>query len=161
MKTLLTKQQKLDKISELGINSTLSFYFSRSGVCTLKNMRGDSMGFRAGGGGYDKRGSVLAGFIKLHFEEELKRLPTNYGSGDSKKGFYGLRFFNTKTNKSQHRYSKNCRVGLDGACGMSSMERILEKIGFKLVFVMEDKNQDVYKLEPCRLDEYGYARTIG
>ena len=100
------------------------------------------------GGGYDMTGTALADWMQDTFQDKLRKLPANYGSGDRNKGFYGLSFWNTKTKKRQKRYSKNVkRATLDGACGFSSMERILVAIGFGgLKCLMFKTNTQIYEL---------------
>lgn len=105
------------------------------------------------GGGYDMRSTALADWMEEEFQEDLRRLPVNYGSLDKTKGFYGLSFRNQKTKKRQGRYSKNVkRAHLDGACGFSSMERILKKIGYTLQYVDEGRNYTTYILEKRKAD---------
>ncbi len=99
------------------------------------------------GGGYDMKGTALGNWMEEEFQPKLRKLPANYGSGDNLKGFYGLSFYNSTTGKRQHRFSKNV-VGahLGGACGFSSMERILNAIGCKLEYVDEGSNYTTYLL---------------
>ena len=64
------------------------------------------------GGGYDMMGTCLGNWMEKKFQQELKTLDINQ--------FYGLR---------EHdgvRY-------LDGACGFSSMERVANALGYKLI----------------------------
>ena len=98
------------------------------------------------GGGYDMKGTALAKWMKEEFYEQLKKLRANYGSGDNTGGFYGLSFYNKKRQKRQKTWSKNCTVGLDGGCGFSSMERILNKLGYKLNYIDGIANQTIYTL---------------
>lgn len=91
------------------------------------------------GGGYDMKGTVLAGFIERHFPEELKRLNSD--------DFYGLSFWNPKTRKHHKTYRDGDTVHLDGGCGWSSMERILNKIGFYLRFISESRSEIAYIVE--------------
>jgi len=95
------------------------------------------------GGGYDMEGTALGNWIMANFQDKLKKLPSNYGSGDNKEGFYGLGFYNSKTNKLQHRWSKNVKQAyIDGACGLSSVKDILKAIGFNLEYI----KSGLYKL---------------
>lgn len=108
-------------------------------ICTLRE------GFKRNkiastcGGGYDMKGTVLADFIKLHFENELKRL--------NSKEFYGLSFWNPETKKQCKRYRQGNKICLNGACGFEPMQAILDKIGFKLKFISECANEIVYVIE--------------
>ena len=88
------------------------------------------------GGGYDMKGTALGDYITDTFQDKLRKLPSNYGSSDNKEGFYGLAFYNSKTKKRQHRWSKNVkRAYIDGACGMSSVEKIMKAIKLNLKYI--------------------------
>jgi len=80
---------------------------------------------RAGGCGYDRFGKVLGDFIEHHFPNELKRLAKRY-----------VKTSRTHRNSSEVFYGMFSRedgtVYLDGACGDSSMVKILNAIGFDL-----------------------------
>ena len=91
------------------------------------------------GGGYDMKGTVLADFIKFHFADELKRL--------NAAEFYGLSFWNPETRKYHKFYRQGDKISLDGACGFSCIERILNKIGFSLRFIGESRNETTYTVE--------------
>ena len=153
MKYLLNKQTRQEFLSDNWKLKTLVFKWTTSkgrntygwNICTLKDKRGNKISSTCGGG-YDMKGTAFGDFIAHYFGEELKRLSANYGSFD-KGGFYGLRHYNNKTRKSQKRASKHTRTTIDGACGFSSMERILNKIGFGLEFITETKHEIIYKLK--------------
>lgn len=91
------------------------------------------------GGGYSMCGTVLADFIKLHFNEELKKL--------NSEDFYGLSFWNPETKKHCKRYRQGNKICLNGVCGFESMQAILNKIGFKLKFISAYPSEDVYVIE--------------
>ena len=99
------------------------------------------------GGGYDMKGTVLGYWMITEFTDKLKKLRANYGSGDNMGGFYGLSFYNEKRSKQQNTWSKDCSIYLDGACGFSSMETILFKIGYRLQFIDKEQNYTIYILE--------------
>ena len=103
------------------------------------------------GGGYDMQGTVLGEWLHRYFPYKLKTLPTNYGSGDDNKGFYGLSFYTTVHQeggyKRHHKYEQGDTMTLDGACGIESMKKIAEAIGIKLKYVMGNKNLTVYTAE--------------
>ena len=40
------------------------------------------------GGGYDMQGTALGKWVMDNFQDKTRKLPSNYGSGDNKKGFY-------------------------------------------------------------------------
>ena len=119
--------------------TTLNFKWSKSGVCRIYDIRSDKTRFYAGGYGYDKKGTCLAEFMNHYFNDELKKL-------DSSK-FYGLTHYNKKTNKRIKKSTINTSTYLDGACGFESMTPVLEKIGFKLEFILESDNNIVYQLK--------------
>jgi len=141
MKYLLNKQTRQEFLSDNWKLETLIFRWSKSGMRPVRiyDKRNDKTQFGAGGYGYDKKGTAFGRLIAHYFGEELKRL-------DSSK-FYGLSHYNNKTRKSQKRASKHTRTTIDGACGFSSMERILNKIGFGLEFITETKHEIIYKLK--------------
>tara|TARA_Y100000593_G_scaffold64856_1_gene119533 strand:- start:94 stop:504 length:411 start_codon:yes stop_codon:yes gene_type:complete len=118
---------------------TLCFRWNRSGTCRIYDFRGDFTKFYAGGYGYDKQGTCLAKLMNYYFSDELKKLNSDK--------FYGLSHYNSKTCKYQKRASKNTRSSVNGACGFESMRTILNKIGFKLTFIYEDNNCNIYRLE--------------
>jgi hypothetical protein len=99
------------------------------------------------GGGYDMEGTALGNWMQKAFHDQLKRLKANYGSLDTPTGFYGLSFYNNKRKKRQKTWSKDCSVSLNGACGFSSMERILKRLGYQLRYVTGSRNSTVYTLE--------------
>tara|TARA_R100001594_G_scaffold40009_1_gene71843 strand:+ start:5190 stop:5600 length:411 start_codon:yes stop_codon:yes gene_type:complete len=118
---------------------TLKFTWTNSGVVRIVNLRGEKTKYHAGGYGYDKQGTCLAELINDHFTNELKKLDS--------KDYYGLSHYNTKTNKYQRKSSKYTRSSVNGGCGFGSMENILNKIGFNLRFIYEDKDCTMYRLE--------------
>ena len=152
MKHLLNKQTRQNFLSDNWKLETLVFKWTTSkaratrgwNVCTLNDNRGNKISSTCGGG-YDMKGTAFGQFIAHYFGEELKRLSANYGSFD-KGGFYGLRHYNNKTRKSQKRASKHTRTSIDGGCGFNCMLTILEKIGFSLTFIAENKNTSIYQL---------------
>ena len=83
------------------------------------------------GCGYDMPGACLAEYMQARFPDQLKKLPAG-PDGASK--YYGLSFYDKKAGKSRKHYRPGCKILLDGACGFSSMEKILYKIGFTLEY---------------------------
>ena len=101
------------------------------------------------GGGYDLRGTAYAEAVLKMFHVELRtlahRADSQYrvtGKGkdqtyaridtEGQPGLlYGLyAYFDEK--------GKVTKISLDGACGLESMDRIMEAIGYKREFVMKD-----------------------
>ncbi len=152
MKTLLTNKQKEDFLNENWRITTLCFKWSRSGVCRIYDRRNEKTEFKAGGYGYDKKGTALGNLINTYFNEELKKLSSDMGGNVNRKrgGFYGLRHYNPKAKSHSRTYLKRSTLKtqsyVDGGCGFNSMESILNKIGFKLTFVKESSNEIIYTL---------------
>lgn len=112
-------------------------------VCTL--YVDDKRVASTSGGGYDMRGAVLGEWMQKEFADQLKGFRANYGSGDDETGLYGL-WFNYRGTQVKE-YLDGATFGLDGACGQSSMERILGKLGYQLKNIHYGKNQQIYILE--------------
>ncbi len=91
------------------------------------------------GGGYDMKGTALANWIQEKFKEEVKKL-------NSAK-YYGLHFYNKKTRKHHDRFRKGYSFWLDGACGFDSIKRILNALGYKLIFADETRNSSTYLMD--------------
>ena len=138
---LLNKKQRADFLTENWRLETLIFRWGKSGMRAVRiyDKRNEKTPFGAGGYGYDKSGTALGRLMAHYFGNELKRLNSSK--------FYGLSHYNTKTNKYQKTASKHTRTSVDGACGFSSMERILNKIGFGLEWITETKHEIIYKLK--------------
>tara|TARA_B100000963_G_C22625707_1_gene672211 strand:+ start:2615 stop:3076 length:462 start_codon:yes stop_codon:yes gene_type:complete len=141
MRTILNKSKQESFLDENFRFKTLHFKWGKSGYhrCTLLDKHNNKLG-SAGGGGYDKKGTAFGQWITEHFQEPLKRL-------DSKK-YYGLIHYNNKTKKRQQRASKHTKTYVDGACGFDSMLDILNRIGFHIQFVKEDRWNCYYLLIP-------------
>lgn len=97
----------------------LHFKYSRGGTVTCRMWHPD--GFilgRAGGGGYDKKGTAFGEALTKLFPAEIKALPlpTRDAKGRTS-GLYGMGEHEGK------RY-------LDGACGFESMVKIAAALGF-------------------------------
>jgi hypothetical protein len=128
-------KSKKERQEKIGFEKVIEFKWSVSrgrdtygwSVCRLY-IDGQKTKYAVKGrGGYDMQGEAFSGWIKKMFPEELKKL-------DSSK-FYGLSFRNEKTKKYQKRFSKNCRMFLDGACGLSCMWKIMYHIGYCMEYV--------------------------
>ena len=91
---------------------------------------------RAGGCGYDRWGAALGNYIKHRFPFALDALARKTAKGRAGLGgyvpcpqFYGLSY-NRQTG----------RAGIDGATGSSCMLKILEAIGFRLLYCGETQS---------------------
>lgn len=101
------------------------------------------------GGGYDMAGTVLGEWIKKNFSAKLKKFSSNYGTGDTVKGFYGLVFYKDD-GKRVHEYGKDVKVSVDGACGWSAMMRILEACGWTLKSIKTHASADLWMVMKYR-----------
>jgi hypothetical protein len=145
MRTLLNKKQRADFLSKYWHIKTLNFKWTISkarntygyNICTLKDSRGNKISSTCGGG-YDMKGTCLGDFINTYFYDEIRKL----NSAD----FYGLKHYGKKYRRLKHA-SKHGKSYVDGGCGFSTMESILNKIGFKLSFVLENNNKIIYNLK--------------
>jgi hypothetical protein len=137
MRKLLSKKQREAWLDENWRYGVLTFRYSdgvNGNIVKVVDKRGDIIkGVRCTGGGYDMTGTCLGQFIEQNFPEQIKRL-------DSRE-FYGVGHWNTKTKRRQYRSSENTRTTIDGACGMSSMQDILKKIGFKMQYINETRGK--------------------
>jgi len=141
MKTILNKSKQESFLNENFRFQTLHFKWSKSGShrCTLLDRYNNKLG-SAGGGGYDKKGTAFGQWIAEHLQEPLKRLNANH--------YVGLIHYNNKTKKRQQRASKHTITQVDGGCGFDSMVLIMNRIGFHLEFVKEDRWNCYYLLTP-------------
>ncbi len=98
------------------------------------------------GGGYDMKGTVLANYIIANFKDRLKALVSNHGSMDDGTGFYGLSFHDKITYESHKTYKEGDNIYLDGACGISAIERIAKEINLDLTSTKISKNDYGYFL---------------
>ena len=148
MKTLLTIAQQKDFLSKNWEYETLTHAWSTAGYGNSKILdQNDNVVAKRTGCGYDRFGAVIGDVIEKLFADEVYQLANKTRNKKARKtyqpskDFYGLFFnFNEK------------RAWLDGACGDSCMRKILEKIGFKLVFIKDidqgRKGYTVYQLQP-------------
>jgi len=105
-------------------------------ICTLL-VDGVKKG-QCNGGGYDMKGTSLAYWLTNDFQPQLLELfsPEILAKENYSKRFYGV-----------HISEKSKSVYLDGACGFSSIERIANAIGVKLIWNPEStkrKHDDFY-----------------
>ncbi len=141
MKKLLSKKQREQWLDENWQYGVLTFRYSdgvNGNIVKVLDKRGDRIqGVGCSGGGYDMTGTCLGQFIELCFPKEIRRIDP--------REFYGIKHYNMNRKSRKHRYqvrqSKNTRTIIDGACGMQSMQNILEKIGFKLEYITETRGK--------------------
>lgn len=103
----------------------------------------------AGGCGYDREGAAFANWMMSvpEIAEGIKHLTANSGSMDTPTGYYGLSHYNEKTRKFQKRSSKNTRSYVNGACGFSSMKKIMKALGYDVIWGGSNKLSNFYIVE--------------
>lgn len=156
---MLNKRDKIMTTKQLHFKWTVSRGRDTYGynICTLL-VDGEKVG-KCNGGGYDMKGTSFAQWLEKEYQLELCKLfaadinilkghksPRSYTQNGAVinhmegSGYYGTTIYhNTKTN--------TIYIGLDGAYGFSSIERIAEAIGIKLKWNPESnkyKNHDFY-----------------
>ena len=131
MKTLLTIKQQNEFIQNNP--TTLVINYGKTGRCTIK-VNNETISTTSGGG-YDKTGVLLAGYITYYFEPLFSKFKKDI------KHFYGMNTF------------KNDYY-LSGACGDDCMLKILNRIGFELKRVHQTDNQEILLLMPISRDNY-------
>lgn len=119
-------------------------------TCSMRLNRLNGVQIKAAycsGGGYDMRGTVLGRWMTDFFREDLKKLCSSTGSGDRwshKNTFYGLNFYDPKRRKFRKTWRPGYDLWLDGGCGFSCMERILNQFGVTLQYQRINANEDLY-----------------
>ena len=141
-------------------------------ICSL-NVNSEKVS-SCNGGGYDMKGTALGNWMATRFKDELLKLDKEFYGLTFHDPDYepGKQIIDGETVEEREKAGKS--IGLeryqafhgasskiptdkhiiplmDGACGMSSMERILKAVGYCLQFVDEGKNQSIYILQ--ELDE--------
>ena len=147
-RTILNIKEQKDY--SLGADAILIHKWSARGMGNSKLINNVNIVVgKASGCGYDRWGACLADFISKRFAAELQKLAKKTVKGKAYKysgftpcpAFYGMRY-NRKTGE----------VALDGGCGSSCMENILNAIGFRLRFAGETAQTNSgavhYVLEP-------------
>lgn len=146
-RTVFTIKQQKAFLSDNRIFTTWTHRWSSRGMGNSKIIlnNGDVIG-KASGCGYDRFGSAIGNAMTRVFGKEIHALAKAKCKGKIRTykqspDLYGM-FYNAKTGK----------AWLDGACGFSSMETILNKLGFSLEWVTDieraNNGESVYKLIP-------------
>ena len=84
------------------------------------------------GGGYDMIGTVFAQWLCNNYMDRLEKLPKFITIRGYKTELYGLSHYDSKRHKYLKRKGKNTRTYVDGACGISSVERIAKAAGISI-----------------------------
>ncbi|RPI52623.1 MAG: hypothetical protein EHM49_05270 [Deltaproteobacteria bacterium] len=101
------------------------------------------------GGGYDMEGTALGNWIARAFKNELLKLkiPMHRRNGQDVQEYYGLSFHDPNYGASSKVPTERHTVPLiDGACGKSSVENILNAIGLELVYLKGTRNLSLYRM---------------
>jgi len=157
MRTILTIKEQNEFLSKNYHLTSISHKWSTRGMGNSKILdRNKDVIAKAGGCGYDRYGAALGNAITAMFPNEVLKLAKREckGRSQTRKGsekFYGL-FYDKKNN----------RAYLDGGCGSSCMEAILNKIGFTLQYVNEHQQsrggETFYVLTPITKQQRKWLR---
>jgi len=101
------------------------------------------------GGGYDMNGTSLGLFIADRYSDRLLALdiPMNRRNGEDIREYYGLSYHDPKYQTRSNVPTETETIPhIDGACGFSSVERIMQAIGLTLSYVDGTRNQQIYIL---------------
>jgi len=91
------------------------------------------------GGNYDMKGSVFGTWVQSQFKDDLINLDKEYNA---------LKFLNKdRCASSKFHTDVFYSPSIDGACGFESVSRIVEDLGYKVTFIDDDKNHQIYVLE--------------
>ena len=121
-------------------------------ICTLYLVRPNGHEVRAArcnGGGYDMQGTALGSWMQDFFRDDLKKLSSDIGSNtpwNTRGAFYGLSFWDGKRGKYRKTWKPGYTVYLDGGCGFSSMEHILNALGLSLHCIARNGKNTLYTL---------------
>ena len=91
------------------------------------------------GGNYDLKGSIFGTWVQSQFKDDLINLDKEYNA---------LKFLNKgRCASSKFHTDVFYSPSIDGACGFESVSRIVEDLGYKVTFIDDDKNHQIYVLE--------------
>ena len=91
------------------------------------------------GANYDMKGSVFGTWVQSQFKDDLINLDKEYNA---------LKFLNKgRCASSKFHTDVFYSPSIDGACGFESVSRIVEDLGYKVTFIDDDKNHQIYVLE--------------
>ena len=150
----------MTKNSASKIGTCLSFSWGTSrgrdtygyNICTMK-ANGQKVS-QCNGGGYDMKGTCLGDWAQAVLQAELVKLGKKFGvavydyrttpiktvpAGPKAREIYGLHLVIEKDGST--------RASLDGACGFSSVESSLCRLGLKLRYSPTSRNDGVYIIE--------------
>lgn len=88
--------------------------------------------------GHDLKGLCLEKFIKRRFMTKLREIDAN--------GIEGFAFYDVRTGSYYDQYQPNFKIKLDGREGFSEMIKVLERLGYELVFFKDNKSSVVYEM---------------
>lgn len=130
-RSVMTKAQQQQWLKDNPQNTAFIHKWSTNGMGSSKLInKFDDVIAKSSGCGYDRYGAAVGRMIETLFHDQLLKLAVKEirGRGQSaqRKGsdeYYGL-FYSAATG----------RAYVDGGCGGRSMEKILNKIGFRTVY---------------------------
>jgi hypothetical protein len=133
-------------MENLNITHYLTVNYGRTGNCKLtaaQNCAGYApQKYNAGGGGYDKLGTVLASYVMANFAEEVKQLAIGKPDG------YIMHAL----------YNKGGKVSIQGAAGYNAVAEVAREIGLGIARTSVDTDNRstfiVYRSEPRFLYPY-------
>ena len=102
---------------------------------------------RCTGGGYDMTGTCFGDWMQVYFAEDLKKLSSDLGSNtpwNTRGTFYGLSFWDPARRKYRKTYRPGYILSVDGGCGLSSMEHILNALGVTLTRGRSTARETIY-----------------
>ena len=136
------------------MNTLLTFKWSISrgrdtygyNICTVRDTQREKS-FRCNGGGYDMQGTSFGNWLQDTYQEKLVAIKNkahsivdDNGYHDQKDGtLYGMTY-----------RARDNSVFLDGACGLSSMQRIAQAIGlsYESIYSRRGHLEAIYITEP-------------
>lgn len=109
------------------------------------------------GGGYDMTGTVFGAMLTERFRNQLQMLnfPRLRSLGED---LYGLSIY--KNHRRMKTWREGYRIYCDGACGISSMKRIFEALGYKLESTHRLPNYNCYILEAIEGEFFEISQYI-
>lgn len=133
-------------------------------ICRL-DVRSTDRRFKCMGGGYDMTGTVVGEWLQETYQDRLVTIAAQavkfwsgaYLHSSNEAGLYGMTARGSDTWQNGRRID---RVTLDGACGLSSMERIAEAIGLSLSRTYVAKGRNRGQTTGYMVTDYGTAEAL-
>lgn len=113
-------------------------------ICSLVTWNNCKLG-SCNGGGYDMKGTALAGFLNVAFKDELIALNETLARDYNNRGYNG---YSDGLECDLYGFCKSKgkdAVWIDGGCGITSVIRIMGRLGYRFRHVMDDVYEIVRK----------------